>query len=78
MVESPTRAVSTTWKGIPQMMRFYHVEILISHMRSGHRELTVSSAEVAPNLQFSTVLTILVLLLLQVCHSFTLSWKIPI
>lgn len=41
-------------------------------------KLTVSSAQVALNLQFSTVLIILVLLLSQACHSITLCWKTPI
>lgn len=36
-------------------------------------KLSVSSAEAAQNLQFSSVLIILVVFLLQVCHSITLS-----
>lgn len=39
---------------------------------------TLSSAEAAQNLQFSSVLIILVVFLLQDCHSITFSYKIPI
>lgn len=58
MVERSTRAVSATWTRVPQTMRLYQEELLISHMQSGHKR-THSGLSSSPMSSMTQVLSLL-------------------